>query len=103
MTDPAIIEAAAKVIYANGSDKKRSERHYATARAVLREVTPLIEAAAALEKAAFFDSDKYAYAVTSLIRNAALEEAAKVAEDYTEDPEEGIEIAAVIRALKEQP
>jgi hypothetical protein len=38
-----------------------------------------------------------------LIRTDALEKAAKVAEDYTADPEEGIEIAAVIRALKEQP
>jgi hypothetical protein len=85
MTDP-IIEAAAQAIFPKAWEEADADSrvwYLATARSVLAAVTPLIRA-------------------------AALKEAAKVAEEYpcsasSALPGTGDQIAAAIRAIKEQP
>jgi len=76
--DPAIIEAAARALFASempGADWRVLPGLHDKFRARARAVTPLIEA-------------------------AALERAAKVAMDH---PNGSYEVAIAIRALKEQP
>ena len=81
MSDNAILEAAALEIekmldYYFGKTTRPSEIPYGIARAVLATVTPLIEEAYARSRATIH---------VAAIRNAALEEAAVVAEDVDRD------------------
>jgi hypothetical protein len=118
MTD-TIIEAAARIISDHDRPDKslmydwrkaeaEMEEYRATARAVLAAVTPLIEEAYVRSRATIH---------VAAIRNAALEEAAQVAEDVDRDVAGQNSTswrvgyfarhirgtAAAIRALKEQP
>jgi hypothetical protein len=102
MTDPAIIEAAARALRERVGIVFDDDGYYA-ARTVLAAVTPLIRAAdAKLIEENIAD-------LVAMTRAAALEQAAVVAEEFAADAysERAVnvskEIAAAIRALKEQP
>jgi len=124
VTDPAIIEAAARALFEimerldpelddpDWEKLTKDDQGFFSlcVTAVLKIVTPLIEAAAlkreAIER---FDINDW-----PLVRAAALEEAAKVAEaqpthypdaDFSSTPHQFVkdQIAAAIRALKAQP
>jgi len=85
-SDPAIIEAAARVLESLDDDSCGLDDCADWYQDKLRQQAEAILAA-----------------VTPLIRAAALEEAAVVAEDEDGWPRTTAEIAAAIRAIKEQP
>ena len=94
MTDPAIIEAAARALACLPGD---DELHRDLAMRVLAAVTPLIRAAdAKLIEENVAD-------LVAMTRAAALEEAAQMVEGAGLSPPWAEHIASLIRALKEQP
>jgi len=98
MTDPAIIEAAARALRDNLGTRVFEAEH--AAKIVLAAVTPLIRAAALEEAAKVADAEAQEYAAHSQLKAEGKQEEALIYARYTIMAKT---IAAAIRALKEQP